>query len=203
MQLATTTIRTRFRRASRSVRLGRFIGYGVAVLVPALGLIGAARADAPAPAGGFVPIEISADIDARMAQPAAAAIAVDAVLDAASDTPGLAAPAEDMLAQDILAEDMLENIAGGGASYYGPNLAGNRTASGERFDPTQLTAAHRTLPMGSKVKVTMGGKSVIVRINDRGPFHGNRVIDLSTAAAKQIGLFRAGTGRVKLQLVSG
>ena len=144
-----------------------------------MGLIGAARADAPAPAAGFAPIEVSADIDAELTSPVAAA--VDTHIDLDTD--------------DLLddAQDVLEDLGKGGASYYGPNLAGNRTASGERFDPTQLTAAHRTLPMGSKVKVTHNGKSVIVRINDRGPFHGNRVIDLSTAAAKKIGLFRAGT----------
>lgn len=94
-------------------------------------------------------------------------------------------------------------IAGGDASYYGNELAGNRTASGETFDPNQLTAAHRTLPLGSKVRVTnpRTGTSVIVRINDRGPYHGNRVIDLSTAAARTIGLIRSGTGQVRLALL--
>lgn len=95
-------------------------------------------------------------------------------------------------------------IGSGTASYYGNELAGNRTASGERFDPRALTAAHRTLPFGSKVRVTYAktGESVIVTINDRGPFHGNRVIDLSKAAAEQIGLARAGSGRVELALLS-
>ena len=91
----------------------------------------------------------------------------------------------------------------GEASFYGNELAGNPTASGEIFDPDRLTAAHRTLPLGSKVRVTnpANGDSVIVRINDRGPFHGNRVIDLSTAAARTIGLIRSGTGRVRLALI--
>ncbi len=94
-------------------------------------------------------------------------------------------------------------MADGEASYYGSELAGNRTASGEVFDPNQLTAAHRTLPLGSEVRVTnpRNGESVVVRINDRGPFHDNRVIDLSTAAARQIGLIRSGTGRVNLALL--
>ena len=94
-------------------------------------------------------------------------------------------------------------IGDGDASYYGNELAGNRTASGERFDPERLTAAHRTLPLGSRVRVTNpgSGESVVVRINDRGPFHGNRVIDLSTAAARTIGLLRSGTGRVSLALL--
>lgn len=94
-------------------------------------------------------------------------------------------------------------LAGGDASYYGNELAGNPTANGERFDPQQLTAAHRTLPLGSKVRVTnsRNGQSVVVRVNDRGPYHGNRVIDLSAAAARAIGLIRTGTGRVNLALL--
>lgn len=94
-------------------------------------------------------------------------------------------------------------IGSGEASHYGNELAGNKTASGERFDPKKLTAAHRTLPLGSRVRVTnpSSGDSVVVRINDRGPFHGNRVIDLSTAAASAVGLIRSGTGRVKLALL--
>jgi len=92
-------------------------------------------------------------------------------------------------------------INGGVASWYGPGFAGRRTASGERFNPGDLTAAHRTLPFGSKVRVTHNGRSVVVRINDRGPFHGGRVIDLSQAAAEQVGLRRAGSGRVELALL--
>ena len=95
-------------------------------------------------------------------------------------------------------------IDGGMASYYGNELAGNRTANGERFDPGQLTAAHRTLPYGSKVRVTnmSTGDSVIVRINDRGPFTHGRVIDVSQAAAREIGMHRSGTARVKLALLA-
>ncbi|MDG5746668.1 septal ring lytic transglycosylase RlpA family protein [Qipengyuania sp. XHP0207] len=94
-------------------------------------------------------------------------------------------------------------VGSGDASYYGKELAGNRTASGEIFDPSRLTAAHRTLPLGSEVRVTnpKNGRSVIVKINDRGPYHGNCVIDLSTAAAYAIGLIRSGTGRVSLALL--
>lgn len=91
----------------------------------------------------------------------------------------------------------------GSASYYGAELAGNPTASGERFDPDKLTAAHRTLPLGSRVRVTnvRTGAAVVVRINDRGPFHGQRIIDLSREAARQIGLLRRGTGRVRVELI--
>ncbi|GGD96102.1 hypothetical protein GCM10011515_15050 [Tsuneonella deserti] len=94
-------------------------------------------------------------------------------------------------------------IGGGVASYYGNELAGNRTANGERFNPGALTAAHRTLPFGTKVRVTnaANGKSVVVRINDRGPFHGGRIIDLSKSAASQIGLVARGSGRVELAVL--
>ena len=92
-------------------------------------------------------------------------------------------------------------VGSGKASYYGAELAGNPTASGETFDPSELTAAHRTLPFGTRLRVTneRNGRSVVVRVNDRGPFHGNRVIDVSTAAAEEIGLKRAGTARVSLE----
>ena len=94
-----------------------------------------------------------------------------------------------------------EPVAGGMASWYGAELAGHRTASGERFNPSELTAAHRTLPMGTKVRVTFHGESVVVRINDRGPFARGRVIDLSRAAAEEIGLRRAGSGKVSLAVL--
>ncbi|WP_224199290.1 MULTISPECIES: septal ring lytic transglycosylase RlpA family protein [Pacificimonas] len=91
----------------------------------------------------------------------------------------------------------------GQASYYGPGLEGNPTASGETFDPEKLTAAHRSLPIGSMVRVThsRSGESVTVRINDRGPFHGNRIIDLSVAAARELGMLNSGTARVRLELL--
>ena len=94
-----------------------------------------------------------------------------------------------------------QDLGEGVASWYGARFAGRKTASGERFDPGQMTAAHRTLPFGSRVRVTHSGKSVVVRINDRGPFHGGRVIDLSKAAADELGLVGAGSGRVQLALL--
>jgi len=74
------------------------------------------------------------------------------------------------------------------ASWYGPGFHGNLTASGERFTPSKLTTAHPTLPFGTKVRVTnqANGKSVVVRVNDRGPFYGSRIIDLSHGAFAQI-----------------
>lgn len=85
----------------------------------------------------------------------------------------------------------------GMASYY---KSGHRTANGERFNPHGLTAAHRTLPFGSRVLVTnlRNGKSVVVRINDRGPFSKGRVIDLSLGAAKVVGLTHSGVAKVKV-----
>jgi rare lipoprotein A len=89
------------------------------------------------------------------------------------------------------------------ASWYGARHAGHRTASGERFDPDALTAAHRTLPFGSRVRVTNveNGRSVVVRINDRGPFAEGRVIDLSEAAARAIGITESGLARVRLDVL--
>jgi len=91
-----------------------------------------------------------------------------------------------------------KSIQSGGASWYGPGFQGKRTANGERFNTHALTAAHRSLPFGSRVRVTNArtGRSVVVRINDRGPFAGGRVIDLSKAAAQAVGI--SGVGRVKL-----
>jgi rare lipoprotein A len=100
-------------------------------------------------------------------------------------------------------EPALEHLADGMASYYGKELAGNRTASGERFIPNALTAAHRTLPLGTKLKVTnkANGKSVIVRVNDRGPFVKKRLIDLSLGAAREISMVAAGHAAVSLELL--
>jgi rare lipoprotein A len=89
----------------------------------------------------------------------------------------------------------------GKASWYGGRFHGRRTASGERFNQHAMTAAHKTLRFGTRVRVTNlnNGKTCIVRINDRGPFVRGRVIDLSAAAAKQIGAYSAGVIPVKLE----
>lgn len=88
----------------------------------------------------------------------------------------------------------------GQASWYGGKHHGRRTSSGETFDQNGLTAAHPSLPLGSRVRVTMHetGESVVVRITDRQPYHGDRIIDLSRGAASQIGLLGRGTGTVTL-----
>lgn len=91
------------------------------------------------------------------------------------------------------------------ASWYGRQFHGRKTASGETFDMNGLTAAHRSLPLNCYVKVTnkTNGKSVVVKVNDRGPFHGNRVMDLSYGAAKQLGITNKGVGNVSIERVSG
>jgi rare lipoprotein A len=93
--------------------------------------------------------------------------------------------------------------ATGQASWYGDELRGRKTANGEIFNPDGLTAAHRTLPMHSYVEVTAldTGKTILVRINDRGPYHGNRLIDLSHAAARQLGMVGHGSRMVRLRRV--
>ena len=92
----------------------------------------------------------------------------------------------------------------GVASWYGPNFIGRPTANGEIFDPSQLTAAHQTLPFDTLVRVTHleNERSVVVRINDRGPFVGRRIIDLSRAAAERIDMIGSGTAQVRLELLS-
>ena len=91
----------------------------------------------------------------------------------------------------------------GEASYYGAKHHGKKTASGERFDQNQLTAAHRTLPFGTRVRVTNldNNKSVVVRINDRGPYSRKRLIDVSKSAAEQLGMLRSGVAPVRVQSV--
>ena len=95
-------------------------------------------------------------------------------------------------------------VSVGQASWYGPGFYGNRTASGEVFRPGTLTAAHRSLAFGTKVRVTnlRNGLSAVVRINDRGPFHGGRIIDLAHGAAQQLGLTSSGTAQVKLEILN-
>jgi rare lipoprotein A len=92
----------------------------------------------------------------------------------------------------------------GTASYYGGKFHGRKTASGERFNQNGLTAAHKTLPLGTKVRVTnlRNGESVNVKINDRGPFHKGRVLDLSKGAAREIGMLGAGTAKVKVEVIA-
>ena len=103
-----------------------------------------------------------------------------------------------MLPVDLAKADQL-----GHASWY--SLPANITANGEHMDPNELTAAHRSLPFGTRVLVEnlSNGRSVVVRINDRGPFIGGRIIDLSKAAAASIGMINAGTAKVRVTTTDG
>ena len=93
----------------------------------------------------------------------------------------------------------------GMASWYGRQFHGRKSANGERFDMNALTAAHRSLPLNCYIRVTnnTNGKSVVVKVTDRGPFHGNRVLDLSYGAAQRIGIASAGVGNVSIERVDG
>ncbi|RNJ63277.1 MAG: septal ring lytic transglycosylase RlpA family protein [Porphyrobacter sp. IPPAS B-1204] len=111
-------------------------------------------------------------------------------------------PAEQPAAPSAPQETVLGQ---GSASYYAAKFNGRRTASGERFDNAEMTAAHRTLPFGSRVRVTnpANGRSVVVRINDRGPFTRGRLIDVSRAAAEELGMVARGHANVELALIEG
>jgi rare lipoprotein A len=89
------------------------------------------------------------------------------------------------------------------ASWYGRQFHGRKTANGDQFDMYAMTAAHRSLPLNCYIRVTNqdNGKSVVVKVNDRGPFHGNRVLDLSYAAATQLGITQKGVGNVTIERI--
>ena len=96
----------------------------------------------------------------------------------------------------------IPRVQEGPASFYGRGFAGRRTASGERFDPQAMTAAHPSLPFGTRVRVTRAsGQSVTVRINDRCGCPGGRIIDLSEGAARRMGMIKAGVIQVRLEVI--
>lgn len=120
-------------------------------------------------------------------------------------TPAQFVPPPPSLAQRVVtaAVGSVRSVLQGWASWYGPGFQGRRTASGEPFNPQGLTAAHRTLPFGTQVRVTnlRNGQAVVVRINDRGPHIPGREIDISTAAAQALGLIQMGTAPVRLEVL--
>ena len=111
-----------------------------------------------------------------------------------------AMPADDVPRTALLGGEPAREFERGGASWYGPGFHGRRTASGERFDMHALTAAHRTLPFGTLVRVhsLVNGREVDVRITDRGPYAHNRIIDVSRAAAEELGMLGMGFKQVVL-----
>lgn len=153
-------------------------------------------AQASTPGTGSVEAEFAASFEAfeelpTPVQPSAAAVDLDSFEPPVEAEPATPSPGR--------------SLGSGIASYYAAKFQGRRTASGEAFDNGALTAAHRSLPFGTMVRVTnpRTGEWVIVRINDRGPFTKGRTIDLSRAAAEQIGIVRAGHGTVELELIEG
>ena len=111
----------------------------------------------------------------------------------------LVPPAPSTVPKEVPAKTPTVHV--GEASWYGPGFSGKTTASGEVFDETKMTAAHKTLPLGTKAKVTnlKDGKSVQVEINDRGPYAQGRIIDLSPAAAKALGIIDRGVIKVRVE----
>lgn len=91
----------------------------------------------------------------------------------------------------------------GTASWYGKGFSGRKTASGEKFNPNALTAAHRSLPLGTKIIVTNteNGKSTVLKITDRGPYTGHRILDVSKEGARRLGMIKSGTARIKFDVV--
>ncbi|UIP08124.1 septal ring lytic transglycosylase RlpA family protein [Erythrobacter sp. SDW2] len=161
-----------------------------AVSATAMAVLLALPAQASTPATGAMGAEFVAGFEAFEELPVPAEPSPEAV-----DLETFEPPVE--------AEPTTRSLGTGIASYYASKFHGRRTASGEIFDNGALTAAHRTLRFGSMVRVTnpRTGQSVIVRINDRGPFTKGRTIDLSRAAAEEIGIVRAGHGTVELELI--
>lgn len=107
-----------------------------------------------------------------------------------------------LLPLTALAKGNLGYTQSGVASYYHDKFHGRKTASGERYDKSALTAAHKHLPLGTRVRVTSEkGKSIEVTINDRGPFVKGRIIDLSRSAARALGIINKGTSRVKVEVI--
>jgi rare lipoprotein A len=159
-----------------------------ALIAGGLGLAPLAASTAATPSDGALPLEASAEIAAATEMMPLVAAPV-------------AAPAESQPVE--MEAETGTAIGSGSASYYASKFHGRRTASGEAFDNGAMTAAHRSLPFGSLVRVTnpANGRSVVVRINDRGPFSRGRLIDVSRAAAEELGIVARGHGTVELALL--
>ncbi|MDJ0978045.1 MAG: septal ring lytic transglycosylase RlpA family protein [Erythrobacter sp.] len=191
----------RARRRSPA-RIALTAALGLALALPA--------AQAPTPAFALAepddaPSRDDAALEASASGPAPSAFAAQFRPYAAAPLPIEAAPGAVDLAtiEPPRGPTVLRSLGTGVASYYGKRFHGRRTANGERFDMNAMTAAHKTLPFGTHVRVTnrRNGKSVTVRINDRGPFIRGRTIDLSRAAAREIGLIQSGHARVTMEVV--
>lgn len=173
-----------------------------ALSAAAMAVLLALPAQASTPDSAPAPVTIAAD--AEGAAPFASAEALPAPAEPAAEAAEPGSP-EPPVEAEPATRSPVRSLGTGVASYYAARFHGRRTASGETFDNGALTAAHRTLPFGTLVRVTnpRTGASVIVRINDRGPFARGRTIDLSRAAAERVGLVNAGHGTMALEIVEG
>lgn len=129
--------------------------------------------------------------------------ALQAIFTAAEVKPVLAPSALELPKPKLKLVPEVVKVITGEASWYGPGFYGNLTANGEVYKPGTMTAAHRTLPFGTKVRVTnlWNGRTAVIRINDRGPFIDHRVIDLGHGAASELGLTVSGIAQVKLEVL--
>lgn len=125
-------------------------------------------------------------------------------LDDATIAPAVVVPVDPVEEEGAIPTPRQPPAQSGAASWYGEAFAGRPTASGEPFDPAALTAAHPSLPFGSRVRVTRpeSGASIVVRINDRGPYSGGRIIDLSEAAAAALDMIEDGVAEVRVEVLS-
>lgn len=179
------------RLAQRAAALGMLIGLAACATSPSAPLAPQSQA--------MEPTSVTIDGD-FIAQPVPSADAVPVPLPAALASL-LDAPFPDQaLRPALLGGEAAREFERGGASWYGPGFHGRRTANGERYDMNAMTAAHRTLPFGTLVRVhsLVNGRDVEVRINDRGPYSGKRVIDVSRAAAEELGMLGMGFKEVVL-----
>lgn len=171
----------------------------------ALALLGGSLSSLHAEESAPVAAVVKADDSAGLPHFTPSADALAASFAPFAETVEVAVPphAVDMETLAPAVEEAGQDLGEGVVSYYHAKFAGRSTANGEKFNPRELTAAHRTLPFGSRVRLTneKNGRSVVVRVNDRGPFHDGRVMDVSNRAAEQLGLIAAGHGKVELELL--
>jgi rare lipoprotein A len=108
------------------------------------------------------------------------------------------------LTSDALARDRLDHVQKGFASFYHDSLHGRKTASGQTYNKNRLSAAHKSLPLGTQLRVTdtKTGRSIVVKVNDRGPFVKGRILDLSKQAAENLGIVKRGVAKVELKVIS-
>ena len=167
------------------------------------GAISGSAALLPVVASDFLSLDGEDQVDALDLVVESQAAELQATLSSAEVMPVVAPPAVELPKPKLKVVPEVVKVITGEASWYGPGFYGNRTANGEVYRPGTMTAAHRTLPFGTKVRVTnlWNGRTAVIRINDRGPFIDHRVIDLGHGAASDLGLTASGIAQVKLEVL--